>query len=383
MALELEELIAQIHGSSTRVVLAIAGGGSRAISHLLEAPGASRTVLEAVVPYSVASMGAWLGALPEQACSAPTARAMAMAAFRRAWRYHGEPDQVAGIACTASLATDRPKRGPHRAHLAMQTAALTATRSLRLAKGMRSRAAEEDLVSRIVLNLVAEACGVAPRLALDLRDEERVDQSLAVAPAPWRDLLLGRVEIVRHGRPVDRGSGSGRTVFPGAFHPLHSGHRRMAQLAQQMLGVPVEFEMSIMNVDKPPLDYFEIQQRTEQFSDEQIVWLTRAPTFMEKSTHFPGATFVVGADTICRVAEVRYYGNDLAARDAALRAIASQGCRFLVFGRKIGERFVTLWDLDLPGILRDLCRGVPGEQFREDVSSTEIRQGESGRSGEE
>ena len=89
---------------------------------------------------------------------------------------------------------------------------------------------------------------------------------------------------------------------------------------------------------------------------------------------FPGVTFVVGTDTLRRIAIARFYGDDAGACRAALEQIAARGCRFLVFGRDTGEGFVTLDDLDLPEPLPSLCREVPACQFREDVSSTEIRE---------
>ena len=62
-------------------------------------------------------------------------------------------------------------------HLAMRTAEVAATWSLELHKNARSRAEEERLVTRLVLNVVAEACGVAGRLELDLLPGERVAES--------------------------------------------------------------------------------------------------------------------------------------------------------------------------------------------------------------
>ncbi len=38
-----------------------------------------------------------------------------------------------------------------------------------------------------------------------------------------------------------------------AFHPLHDGHRKMAQVAADILNTDVEFELSVRNVDKPAL----------------------------------------------------------------------------------------------------------------------------------
>ncbi len=376
MPLSASQLVEQIHASAGRIVLAISGGGSRAIADLLEVPGASRTLLEAVVPYSQSALIAWLGGRPNGLCSSQTARAMAMTAFLRAWRYEPE-SSPAGVACTAGLATDRPKRGAHRVHVALQTASLTAAWSLELEKDRRSRADEERLVGRMLINTVAEACDLPEskgpqskrdwRLPLDLGESEQVEQSRAVALASWQDLLLGKVETVA------RGGRSAAAILPGAFNPLHVGHRRMAEIAGETLGLPVTMEMSILNVDKPPLDYYEIQRRVGQFPEDQPVWLTRAATFEEKSRLFPGTTFVVGADTLRRIADPRYYAESTAACHAALERIAQRGCRFLVFGRDPGTGFMRLSDLDLPDTLRSICRDVPADVFREDVSSTAIR----------
>jgi nicotinamide mononucleotide (NMN) deamidase PncC len=375
--MSIQTLLREIHAARTRIVLAVAGGGSRAISELLEVPGASETVLEAVVPYSEAAMTDWLGGPPEQSCSARTARAMAMAAFCRARRLDTGSAPLAGVACTAGLASDRPKRGPHRAHLAIQTATLTATQSLELAKGRRSRAQEEALVSRLVLNAVAEASGLTRRLELDLLRGEQIEETTTVGPQPWQDLLMGRVEKVRQGGPPDQADRPVEALFPGAFDPMHVGHRRMVKIAHQVLAAPVDLEISILNVDKPPLDYFEIRRRTDQFDPEQTVWLTRSAKFDEKSGLFPGATFIVGTDTLRRIADPRYYADDTDACQAALERIAGRGCRFLVFGRNTGDGALALSDLALPDTLASVAREVPLAEFREDVSSTQIRR--SGR----
>ncbi|HMO87474.1 MAG TPA: CinA family protein, partial [Lacipirellulaceae bacterium] len=117
------DLITAVHSSGRQIVLAVTGGGGRALSDLLDVPGASRSVLEAIVPYSDASLAQWLGAAPEQACSESTARAMAMASLVRARRLapQTEPERLLGVGCSASLATNRPKRGEHRIHVGVQT----------------------------------------------------------------------------------------------------------------------------------------------------------------------------------------------------------------------------------------------------------------------
>lgn len=42
----------------------------------------------------------------------------------------------------------------------------------------------------------------------------------------------------------------GVALLPGTFNPLHSGHRRMAEMAAEILRTDVWYELSIENVDK-------------------------------------------------------------------------------------------------------------------------------------
>jgi nicotinic acid mononucleotide adenylyltransferase len=378
-----DEFIRAIHAAPLELVLAITGGGSRAISALLEVPGASRTVLAAVVPYSAAALSDWLEARPEHFCDDRTARAMAMAAYQRAIRLAESPGAsspappLAGVACTASLASDRPKRGAHRLHAALQTEALTIVQSLELTKGARSRLEEEQLAAAIVLNLIAEACGLEERLELDLKPSEQIILARAEAPRAWQDLLAGRIACAssrgeRAPSPGETAQRPRRAIFAGAFNPLHDGHRLMARVAAERLQLPVEFEVSIINVDKPPLDFLEMQRRAEQFGVNEKLWFTTAATFVEKAAIFAPATFVVGVDTIERIAEAKYYASEAACREAIQR-LASLRCQFLVFGRQVAGSYASLGDLALPESLRHICREVPEAAFRADVSSTELR----------
>ena len=372
------QLITAIHASEHQTVLAITGGGSTAIGQLLQVPGGSRTVLEAVVPYSSSALTEWLGSVAEQSCSADTARAMAMASWMRARSLAPEtdPHQLIGVGATASLVSDRPKRGDHRVHVATQTATSTTIRSLVLVKNERDRIDEETLVRKLTLLALAEECevdtvGAQVDFDQQLRSNEEIHVAKRQADRTWTDLLLGNCTHVCYPETF-----APRAVFPGAFNPPHEGHRRMARLAAKRLGCPVAFELSITNVDKPPLDFVEIDERLAQLRGEtgdETILLTDAPTFRAKASLFPSCTFVVGADTIARIADPKYYSGEPAGFPVAIQQIADSGCRFLVFGRAIDERFRTLSDLELPAMLRALCDEVPAEEFREDLSSTEIR----------
>ena len=172
---DLTALIERIHASPVRACLVVAGGGARALAWLLAVPGASRTVLDAQVPYSMAALDQYAGFRARQHVSVEEAVALAGAALVRAGELSGESlAPVAGVSCTAAVATDRPKRGDHRAHVAWSSEGRSRCLSLTLTKGSRTRDAEEEVVSRLVIRALAEACGLQGDVDLGLLPGERV-----------------------------------------------------------------------------------------------------------------------------------------------------------------------------------------------------------------
>jgi nicotinamide mononucleotide (NMN) deamidase PncC len=372
-------MIARIHASGRSVVLAITGGGSGAIAELLRVPGGSRILLEAIVPYDGASLERFLGLAPDQACSEETATAMAARARERVRALAPRAAAAVGLGATASLASDRPKKGEHRCHIAVATDDATAVTSIVLAKGHRERAAEEDLVARAIVAALARACGVeAPGAASLLGAGDRLVEGPRPAADPLAPLLAGAIDRVTAcpDGQFARGEPAPRAVLPGSFNPLHAGHLGMARVAARIVGAPVAFELSVTNVDKPPLGAAEVGGRLRQFAWRYPVELTRAPTFREKARLFAGAAFVVGVDTAERIAQPRYYGHSEAAMRAALDEIAARGCRFLVAGRVDGAgRFATVAEAPIPPEYRALFAAIPEAQFRSDLSSTSLRRG--------
>jgi hypothetical protein len=282
---------------------------------------------------------------------------------------------VVGIGATAAIASDRPKKGSHRCFVASWTDAASTVYGLTLVKGLRDRREEDRIVSELVVHALAEACGVDSELPRRLHEDERVEMTTRPHGDPVEELLQGRVDsvTVRPDGAMLAGERPTGGILAGSFDPFHDGHRALACAAGDILDAEVVFELSVFNVDKPPLARAEIDRRVAQFAGRGTVVLTRAPTFRDKATLFPNCTFVVGWDTAVRLVEPGYYGGDEAVMARALTAIRHLGCRFLVAGRVHDDIFRSPAEIQMPEGLESLVSPIPEAAFRYDLSSTELR----------
>ena len=168
-------------------------------------------------------------------------------------------------------------------------------------------------------------------------------------------------------------------IFPGAFNPIHEGHRRLSEAASVFLGCSVLFELSIDNVDKPTLSAAEVHRRLQQMADCRVL-LTKAALFSEKARLFPGAWFVVGFDTAERILDPKYYGVNRQSRDQSLQELYAKDVKFLVAGRVAADRqladFRTSSQLSASHSFKEMFVELPETCFRVDTSSTAIRQSE-------
>ncbi len=373
MDAKVRRLVEQVHSSPTLAAVVVTGAGSQALQWLCGVAGASRTLLEAVVPYSPASLADFLGYEPEQSVSDSTAKDMAAAAHRRALCLRVGDAPVIGVGCAAAISSDRPKRGDHRCHVAVWDAKGVTSYSLRLTKGLRDRAGEEEVVSRLVIRALCDAAGITFSLDLGLEGDERLTVEQAVYEDPLQAALAGHVRTVTlhpDGRVVADNPVQGG-VLSGSFNPLHEGHERLAEAASELLGMDIAFELSATNVDKPPLEEAEVRRRVAQFAGRYTLVITRAPVFYEKARLFPSCTFVIGWDTADRLVDPKYYDGDSLGMLEMLLDMRRQGCRFLVAGRADDGDYHTLTDVPVPQGLEEMFAEIPS--FRCDLSSSQLR----------
>ena len=216
------ETIQRIHSSPYRFVLVSSGGGTNAISELLKVPGASKSVLEAYVPYAKESLDFYLLKQPDHYCSLQTTLSMAAKAYSAAKKIdqNANTKNLLGVAVTASLATNYSKKGEHKFFIAIQTYKYSSSFSYTfLNKGELTREAEESIVTDHIINAIAQSCKVQNH---NLVENASLEIKTVTAEKNWIKLVDNKIDFVSSSNRIPE------LIFPGSFNPFHSGHMSMS-----------------------------------------------------------------------------------------------------------------------------------------------------------
>ena len=397
--------------SKTKIVIAMAGNGTQAISELMRYGNGSNTLLAQHLLYDNFTFRKYIGGEPDKYVDPRVSRQLAMAAYIEAMVIAEEPlsDKlsypVVGIGCTSALVRTNSKgeneerqSREHWIHVSAQDALNTRTFSYKLNSSLgRTREQEEWINTLAIFKVIAAARGAADAmgdmLECSLGTGDLQDRQTNARPrSPISEVVHGRKpwHMDNHQMPTEPA-----VVFAGSWNPLHDAHRELMKLGQQKTGKAGLFELSVTNTDKPPLDYIEIEKRAKQFHEAGLpLVLTNRPKYAEKVQLFPrGSTFVMGADTFSRVINPIYYGDDGLRIKQALSRFENTGTTFLVAARKhpITSQIMTAESLldAMPEALvqvlsdefetnfvdrwRGITTSIPQEEFMFDISSSQLR----------
>lgn len=370
-----EQLVPLIHKTTTKAVLIITGGGTDVLPMLLRRGGGSATLLSARVPYANSETVELLGGEPEKFVSEATTRQLAMAAYQKALALSTDNAPVIGVACSSALQkTPNEREGRiHYIYAALQTGSKTVSLSVTIDpkrytpwNAIQTREWEEGINADLLLNLVAEGCGVEGRLALPV---EVVCRESSIYSAYFPDLLEGKALSYTPNMGIFLPLGRGdmpRYLLSGSFNPAHEGHAEMAEYVERYGVGRCDYELSIRNAAKPIMDFITLEERLKTVGDHRV-WLTNAPTFAEKAKIFPNVTFLIGYDTAIRIVDCKY-GNV----DDVFTTFEDCGTRFVVFGREVNGVYHAGLD-GLPERFIELCTEVIQPLHFRNVSSSDIR----------
>jgi len=458
----------------TILSISVTGGGVKVMEMLCTVPGASRCLMDAQIPYARSALQAQLSTKTNTSSSVgavnnETAIAMAQCARNRAIEIFLadsgditalQEANILGLACTAALVSAQPKKGLHRCHVACASQDAVATYAVVLDKGRRTRAQEDEACSHLLLDALLDnapsvrgVTGVPLTLSRRLL-EESVLMERAATGDPLDNLYAGKTKKVlfqlkNSAKQSVLGDATasmdsfdcledvplpaGTVVYAGSFSPLHRGHVQLAQAARSEACTSARqratdgesspklpilvFEIAAINADKPALAREEVLRRVFALLrslpadvTNAAVCVTSEPLFIGKAALFRGCTFVLGADTMIRLLDPKYYGRKRDAAGAgqpteasaeaeaaeqqrlaqtcelisALATFAMCDVQFVVGGRQqvtaTGSQFLSCEDIlrlpqsaPIPLPLKRLFHGIAETRFREDISSTQIR----------
>lgn len=150
--------------------LYMTGGGMNAISLLTNHGGASKSLLEAYIPYLKQSLDEFLDSKIEHACCEETSILMAKKGYQRVCElfltstqsFHQLNDvNMFAVSCAAALATTRSKLGDHKCYVSIATESVVKTYHCIFNKNIRSRYEEDMIVSRLIILAIADQCNIS------------------------------------------------------------------------------------------------------------------------------------------------------------------------------------------------------------------------------
>lgn len=344
-----------------RIYVIATGGCSRLQSTLWQIPGASAYMVGAQFPYATEATQEVLGFTPEHFVSPETAFALAHKAYYHALS-SGRPETALGVGITCSAASLKEHRGEHHAWIAVVTSNIETSLHLMYGKaaGEQARLEDDFHIEVAALSLILNVCAKTR-----VQDPADLEASRKV----WFDHPIHTV-FARH--DIKHADTAGKDVLfvPGAFNPVHEGHKNLVSAAAQASRLLPILSITANPPHKSHLTVPEMIAKVRHLRNH-VVYFNQDPLFIDQARRFPGCSFAIGADALDRMLDPKWCPVS-----PMLAEFNKLGTRFYVGPRLIGNAYVSAEDVlrkyDVDNNDRGLFQSV--EVPRLDISSTQLRE---------
>lgn len=381
MSDELKEILTQ---RNALVYVATTGAGLSFQYNLWKKPGCSKYLVGFFTPYAKGELQEFIGYEPDGSfVSKEVAYDLAMASYIRATKHKFQESIIGawresfsnpiGIGITAAVATNRIPKGEQRAFICVISKHRVLLKEVKLVKelGETFREAHDQLIAAEAEMILTSAITLENcHLYVD-GTYEALDRFYKY---PTFKLNSRSAESL------------GTALYlPASLNPVHSGHREMANLAENKLSTPFgkvscKYLISTSSPHKGDLSLQEILYKAGMLRAEatkalypnqvfrEFEFTKDEPLYLDKARKRPGSIFVIGTDTMERFLDPKW-GPDPVEMLCELKELNT---KFFVMGRKTTDGvFQTVNDIPVPDGYNDLFVHLEG---RVDISSTQLRE---------